>query len=186
MAEQHSTSREVEQLLENARLRDALEPFIDDSLNLLTARRLTTPEENDFLASMLAWERAPMLPISQWFEPELSLPNLEALNDEQVHALLWDTIRKLFEKRIVIQYTDHLSDRQLYCILLRDILPSLEKRLDSPRAYLHWQCIDPEEDIELWLRYYATNDERQSWEAENGQPAPPAARRPHPRRLPRP
>ena len=58
MPEPHSVSKEVDQLMENARLRDALEPFVDDSLSLLNTRRLTTPEENDFLASMLAWERA--------------------------------------------------------------------------------------------------------------------------------
>jgi len=186
MREPHSVSKEVEQLMENARLRDALEPFVDDSLNLLNARRLTTPEENDFLASMLAWERAPMLPISQWFEPELTLPAPDTLNDKQLHKVLWETIRRLFEKRIVIQYTDHLTDRQLYCILCRDILPSLEKRLDSPRAYLHWHCIDPEDDIELWLRLYASREERQAWEEENGMPAPPITQRPYPRRLPRP
>jgi hypothetical protein len=60
---------EVEELLLNARLRDELEPFEDESLGSLNLRNLPTSAENDFLRSMLAWERAPTLPISHWFQP---------------------------------------------------------------------------------------------------------------------
>lgn len=43
-------SRDVEELLLNARLRDELEPFVDESLGLLRAARLPTEAENEFLA----------------------------------------------------------------------------------------------------------------------------------------
>jgi hypothetical protein len=180
-----SPSDEVDLLLENARLRDALEPFVDESLHVISAAHLTTPEENEFLASMLAWEQAPVLPISQWFEPELVLPAPDKLDNARLHKVLWQTIRKLHEKRIVIEYTDHLSDRQLYCILYRDILPSPEKRLVSPKHCLCWHCIDPDDDVETWLQFYATEDERRLWEEENGLQAPETRRRPFPRQMPR-
>ena len=64
---QHPTSDEVDHLLVNAQLRDQLEPFLDESVDLLDMRRLPTPLENEFLASMLAWEQAPVLPIGKWF-----------------------------------------------------------------------------------------------------------------------
>ena len=64
---------EVDHLLLNAELRDALEPFSDESVDIVDVRNMSTPEENEFLASMLAWERAPVLPIAQWFQPELVL-----------------------------------------------------------------------------------------------------------------
>ena len=119
---------EVEHLLRNAELRDELEPYFDESIRSVNVEELPTPVENEFLASMLAWERAPVLPIGQWFEPELKLPHPDALDDDGLHELLWDTIHKLFERRIVLDFTDHLSDRELYCLIYRDILPCRKRR----------------------------------------------------------
>ncbi len=70
---------EVEQLLRNAQLRDQLEPFFDESIEFVNRRDLPTPVENELLASMLAWERAPVLEIYKWFTPELVVPSPEAL-----------------------------------------------------------------------------------------------------------
>ncbi|MFO0819833.1 MAG: hypothetical protein U1A77_17925 [Pirellulales bacterium] len=177
---------EVDQILLNARLRDALEPFVDESLDLLDSSRMTTADENEFLASLLAWERAPVEPISRWFTPELVLPPHETLNDIQLHDLLRDAIDRLYQRRIVLQWTDHLSDRQLYCILTRDLLPAQEKKVDLSGQYLHWRFLDVEADAELWLRYYANAEEREAWEMETGETAPPAERPPFPRELPQP
>ena len=60
---------EVEHLLRNAQLRDELEPLYDESIDRVNPTVMTTRTENEFLESMLEWERAPILPISQWFEP---------------------------------------------------------------------------------------------------------------------
>jgi hypothetical protein len=180
-----SQSDEVDQLLLNARLRDELEPYIDESMELVNTRRMTTTMENEFLASLLAWERAPVLPISRWFEPELVLPRHDTLDDRELHRLLWHTIHKLYEKRIVLELTDHLSDRQLYCVLCRDILPSPEKKIDLPKNYLHWHCLDDGDDPETWLRYYASAEERDGWAEETGQTLPPSEAPPHPRKMPR-
>ncbi len=62
---------EVELLLRNARLRDELEPYVDESVALVSFRQMNLREENDFLESMLAWERAPALPIGRWSNPPL-------------------------------------------------------------------------------------------------------------------
>ena len=148
---------EVEQLLLNARLRDELEPFYDESMEILNVRKLPTSKENEFLASLLAWERAPTVPVSQWFEPELKLPPPESLSDDQLRATLGMAIHRLYEKRIVLEFTEHLSDRQLYCLVVRDILPSCEKKIDQPKYYLHWHCLDEGADPEVWLRFYASD-----------------------------
>jgi hypothetical protein len=182
---QQPTADEIEQLLLNARLRDELEPFCDESVELLDVRRMSTREENEFLASMLAWERAPVVPISRWFDPELVLPRPETLDDSELYRILWDTINKLYDKRIVLELTDHLSDRQLYCVILRDILPSPEKQIDRPKNYLHWHCLDDNNDPEVWLTYYASEEERNGWAEESGLPLPPALKAPHPRKMPR-
>lgn len=178
---------DVDQLLLNARLRDELEPFRDESLEVINSGELPTRVENEYLASMLAWERAPVLPISRWFQPELQLPRPEQLSADELNERLWSTILALYDQRIVLEFTGHLSDPELYCLISRDILPSLEKKLDRGRSFLHWQCIDPNLDPEIWLRYYATEEERQGWLEESGasEQLPPSEPLPYPRPLPR-
>jgi hypothetical protein len=180
-----SSTDEVDQLLLNARLRDELEPFLDESVEVVDLERMTTPMENEFLASLLAWERAPVLPLSQWFEPELTLPHPDKLDDAQIHKLLWDTIHRLYEKRVVLEFTEHLSDRQLFCVLCRDILPAAEKKLDLPKNYLHWHCLDAAADEQTWLRYYASDLEREEWSEAAGEEPPPSEPPPYPRKMPR-
>lgn len=179
-----SRSDDVEHLMLNARLRDELEPFFDESLTRLNIQDLPTSVENEYLASMLAWERAPVVSIAQWFEPELRIAHPDSLDDAALHDTLWDVIQRLYDKRVVLDFTDHLSDRQLYCVLYRDILPSPEKKIDSSTRYLHWDCADAGGDPELWLRHYASEEEREHW-ASSGEPLPPCEPPPYPRQLPR-
>jgi hypothetical protein len=185
MAPSRPNSEEIDELLLNARLRDELEPFLDESIHMFDSTHVPTRKENEFLASMLAWERAPVLPISRWFEPELKLPAPDKLSDAEISHLLADTIEKLYSQRIMLDFTEHLSDRQLYTLILRDILPSPEKKVDLPRNYLHWHCFDDSDEPDIWLRYYASDEERQAWREETGQALPPQAKPPFPRRMPR-
>lgn len=175
----------LDHLLLNARLRDALEPFADDSLAIVDVTKLSTEEENSLLAAMLEWERAPLLSISRWFEPELELPPPASLADDELHELLWDVIGKLAAQRIVLAWTDHLSDRELYSVLLRDVLPAEEKRIDRVDRIVEWRFVDEIDDAETWLRYYATVAERRRWASETGFVPPDQEPAPFPRKLPR-
>jgi hypothetical protein len=176
---------EVEELLRNAELRNALEPFYDESISRVNVQHLPLAVENEFLASMLAWEHAPVLPIYRWFEPELRPPRPDVLTDENLHEILWDVVSKLYQKRIVLDFTDHLSDRELYALIYRDILPSREKMIDSGLNYLHWDCTGTNRDPEIWLRYYATEQERELWAETYRLPVPAPDDPPYPRNLPR-
>ena len=175
---------EVEQLLLNARLRDQLEPYVDESFNLLDTGRWTTAQENDFLESLLEWERAPIVPISRWFDPELAPPAHETLSDDKLHEQLWRLIDQLAARNVVLECTDHLSDRQLYCLLVRDVLTSGEKLITRRATPLNWRFIDELEHPDVWLRYYASADERAEWEAETGEIPPPSEQPPYSRDLP--
>jgi hypothetical protein len=174
---------QIDLLLRNAQLRDELEPYVDETLDIVRSHAMTLAEENEFLESILAWERAPAMPISHWFEPHLTLPTPENLDDDVLRELLYDTIDRLFSRRVVLQYTEHLSDRQLYALIYRDILPSWEKKIDLPGHRLAWRCVD-ESDSDTWLRYYATESERLQWLEHNEGPLPDAEQLPHPRTLP--
>ena len=178
-------SEEVDNLLRNAQLRDALEPLLDEAIGRVNVQVMTTGAENDFLESMLEWERAPMLPICEWFQPKLELPHPDRMSDQQLRDLLYQTIGRLFEKHVVLDFTDHLTDRQLYCLIYRDILPSHEKMIRRQSNYLHWDCANTDGDPDAWLRYYASDEERQVWADETGCFAPPMEDPPHIRNLPR-
>lgn len=178
-------SDEVESLLLNAELRDALEPLYDESIGRVNAEVMSTSNENDFLQSMLEWERAPILPIRSWFEPALELPAPDSLDDTHLHQLLYETIDRLYDKHVVLDFTDHLSDRQLYCLIYRDILPTHEKMINRRRNYLHWDCANVEGDPEMWLRYYASEEERAAWQEETGGYLPQPESPPFERKLPR-
>ncbi|MCU0511904.1 MAG: hypothetical protein MUE40_04960, partial [Anaerolineae bacterium] len=75
------------------------------------------------------------------------------------HSALTYVIDRLFSVRVVLEMTDHLSDRELYTLIYRDILPACEKKIDLAGNYLCWRCLD-EADTENWLRFYATETER--------------------------
>src|SRR4029079_7332935 len=85
-------SDEAEHLLRNAQLRDALEPLLDESIGRVNVEVMTTGAENDFLESMLEWERGPRLAIGEWFQPKLELPHPDDLSDDQIRDRLYQTI----------------------------------------------------------------------------------------------
>jgi len=145
----------VDLLMQNARLRDEIEPYMDESVYLVDLDRMTVDNENEFLNSLLAWERAPVLPIANWFDPELVLPVHSELDDDQLSIQLHQVIGRLYEKKVQLNDT-----------------------------FLRWQCIDIVEDEESWLRFYATDVERDTWHFETGLRLPPTEQPPFKRRLP--
>ncbi len=172
-------SSSADELLRNAELRTELEPFSDESLTRVNTCGWSLQQENRYLSSMLQWEKAPVLPIYKWFEPEeLSLPSPQNVPEELLPELLNDLARKLYEKHIVLDFTDHLSDRELYRVIVYKILPQNEKKLDLADVYRHWDCSrigggeDELEDAKTWLTYYASDHQRQCWEAVYGDRVP--------------
>ena len=161
---------EIELLLANARLRDELEPYRDESIDTSTVR-MNLRTENEYLASMLAWERAPALPIASWFTPILELPPPDSLDDESLDALVSETVERLYSQKVVLRFTDHLSNRELYKIIYRDILPCCEKKVEITGKFLEWRCI---EDTDTWLRFYADAVERRRFQEEHDVSMPPS------------
>ncbi|WP_404358834.1 hypothetical protein [Methylotuvimicrobium sp. KM1] len=96
----------------------------------------------------------------------MTLPNPEELDDTQLSAKLWEVINGLAMLRMFLYSTDHLNDRELYEILWHDVLreegPVMP--LDNDSAF-HIDILGSgsETDIELYLRYYADEEERHRW-----------------------
>ncbi len=172
---------EVDLMLDNARLRDELEPYRDESIDDSSVKRMPLQTENEYLASMLAWERAPALPISCWFSPPMQLPAPDSINDAELNGLLLETVQRLYDKNVVLRFTDHLCDRDLYKIIFRDIMPSCEKKVDVPGKSLEWRCV---EDDETWLRFYAGPVDRRRFQEDHDIDLPPSEEPKFKRQLP--
>ena len=173
---------EVDELVRNAELRTELEPYADESVSRIRLIHRSLRHENEFLAGMLDWEISPAEPIAQWFMPELCLSSPERLNDEEVLWALEKVVAKLFEKKLVLDFADHLSNRELYTLIYRDILPMREKNLRQRKGFIHWDCSCG--DAEVWLRFYASDDEREQYQEYVGELLPPKEVPPHYRDLP--
>lgn len=177
-------SDDIDAMIRNAELRSELEPYTDESIERLGKRRLPLEVENEYLEMMLAWEVAPVLPIANWFNPPLRPIHPSKMTPTELRKALYDLIDALYEKKIVLDFTDHLSDRELYMLICQNILPSQEKMLAVRDGYVHWDCAGVGEDQEVWLMYYATDEEREAWEEMNEKSAPYRQEPPFPRDLP--
>jgi hypothetical protein len=99
----------------------------------------------------------------------VDLPDPESLDDEALHSALWNTIEALGRMRVYFDQTDHLSDRELYTLLWRDLLPEEMPALDLHGSSVwHIDILGgwSEEDTALYLKYYADETARQDWRSE--------------------
>jgi hypothetical protein len=119
------------------------------------------------LESMLAFEEAPQVRLFEELEKGgLSLPAPDDLDDAQLNAKLWEVIRGMSLLGAYLYHTDHLSDRELYCLLWAELLrEETVIRPVNPGFAEHIDIVGSgsKEDIELYLKYYADEDERLSW-----------------------
>jgi hypothetical protein len=121
-------------------------------------------------------------PAQQLVRKNLPLLPPAEITDETLTPILWELLHHLAWCGFYILHTDHLSDRELYAGLwqrgLRDpaYLPGR-----NPRSGWFHDFLDSGDDAEmqLWLRYYASDEERarhvEDWPAD---PLPPREKPP--------
>ena len=103
------------------------------------------------------------------------------LDDAALHARLWEILNAMGELGMIVDSTDHLSDRELYRWLVREALTA-ETFLDSA-GFLHLSPIGEgsEEENEIYLRYYADDETRELWRRDFDLVLPPKEKPPYDR-----
>lgn len=129
-------------------------------------------------AKQLARENVPLLPPAE-------------LTDDTLTARLWELLHNLAWRGFYVLRTDHLSDRELYAELWQRGLrepAALPGRMPRGGFFYDFLGSGSDEENALWLRYYASDEER----AEHARdwpkiPLPPKEPRPFNRdwRLPK-
>ncbi|MGH9422788.1 MAG: hypothetical protein ACRD3J_22635 [Thermoanaerobaculia bacterium] len=98
-----------------------------------------------------------------------------ALDDAALHAKLWEIIDAMAAIGIVLELTDHLTDRELYRYLVNDAL--MEPTILPLGSAGTWHTSPlgswSEEDTQIHLRFFADDDEREEWHRQWGEPLPP-------------
>jgi len=100
-------------------------------------------------------------------EPTTTIREQLAARGQEVPGDLWSLIAGLAELNIVIAHTDHLDDQTLFERLL-GYLDEGGLGADDPNTVTYVDIIGSgsEEDTTLFLRYYATDEDRELWKRE--------------------
>ncbi|HEY2117136.1 MAG TPA: hypothetical protein VGJ51_18700 [Candidatus Angelobacter sp.] len=123
--------------------------------------------EEGFWKHVVDYEEAPWTTNFQQLENAgVSLPAPDSLKDEELTTKLGEIIQKLALLRVFISQTDHLSDRELYTHLWTNSLREETKAMAMVAGSAwHIELLGSysEEDMQLYLKYYADEDWRRQW-----------------------
>lgn len=123
-------------------------------------------------------------PLSAMAERGWVAPNPDEIAGEDTSRLLTDMVWNLHDLGIVIEWTDHLSDQDLYRELFEFANEPTYLCPEDTNSLLHYSPIGgcSEEDNQIYLRYYLGEKERRQWSEDYpGDPMPPAELPPYPR-----
>ncbi len=106
----------------------------------------------------------------------LELPEPGTIPDDQINSKLWEVIRALAEIRVFLNYTDHLSDRELYSTLWHRVLNQEVPAIDEIgfNEHVDLSLAGDDDWSVVHLRYYADEDDRLAWSRDFPDDAIPA------------
>ena len=123
------------------------------------------------------------IPIDVLREIGIEIPDDDAaLSDAAVAAKLLEIASALFTFGMVLEQTDHLSDRELYRWLVEVLREETILSTDG-LTICHVSPIGgcSEEDNIIYLRYYAEDEDREQWHRDFGDELPPKEKLPYDR-----
>ncbi|MEO8215741.1 MAG: hypothetical protein ABI718_01535 [Acidobacteriota bacterium] len=138
-------------------------------------------EELERLDRFYDGEEPGVIPLQILRDGGLVIPEEAELHEAELHAKLWEILEAMFRVGMVLDQTDHLSDRELYRYLVDSALTE-ETVLSEGSGTWFLSPIGgcSEEDIQVWLRYYADEGEREDYR-QDGETVPEHATLPYDR-----
>jgi hypothetical protein len=174
--------RQAEILRRIEEIKERLMKLSDGQAIIGEAEGMPPELELQFLEHVLAVEEEPTTTCAKLLiEAGIELPPPDDLNEEELHGKLWEVIRGLAEMNTYLEFSDHLSDRDLYTRLWTETLsePTWDMR-GTGNAACHIQMTLGEsgEKADDWLVYYADEEDRRRIREEfPDEPLPPRKQR---------
>ena len=141
--------------------------------------------EEIFLERACAWERAPYdTNFNRLVQRGVEMIPPAELDDCKLPAKLQEVLCGLAAIGCFLHDTDHVSDRELYTWLWTDGLREETPDLSQLGGAWHTSPIGSgtDEDINIFLKYYASEKERRRWKADfPNDPLPPRCPLPYDR-----
>ena len=143
------------------------EEFVGGELSFFESEEISQELREQFWDSVVAFEKTEWITsFDLLVQGGMELPAPEELADSQLTAKLWEVIRGLAMLRMFLYNTDHLSDRELYEELWHEVLREENPAMpvnENSACHIDLVSSGSEEDNELYLRYYADEEDRQLW-----------------------
>ncbi len=139
-----------------------------------------SPElKEKFWEYVLAFEEGQHSPLFDTLvNGDLSLPAPDELADQDLEKKLWEIIYALALLGVFLHNTDHLNDRELYEDLWQDALREdyfIQPANKDYACHIDMIGSGSEEDLLIFLQYYADEGEREWWKNEYPQDDFPAS-----------
>jgi hypothetical protein len=147
------------------------------------SHQLTPGAREQFWRNVVACETAGTTDLTRELTAiGVQLPEPDDLDDIALHQALWRTIEGLADLAVFLHWTDHLSDRELYMRLVRELLPEEMDALDGDDRTMWHIDVLGDDQPELYLKYYADDDTRELWRTDFPEvPIPARETRPYDR-----
>jgi hypothetical protein len=176
MAKEHESSpddplglKRVEQEIRVEKLRQQISEVTGEELLASKTEECSPELEEAFLEQVLALESDGFArPFEVLARDGFSLPPPEELDDVSLPKKLRELIDELARRRLFLECTNHLSDRELYSWLWKHALREELMGFGLPFGNCHLDVLGgrSDEDIGLSMRYYADEEKRARWAAE--------------------
>jgi hypothetical protein len=132
--------------------------------------QLSADLEEEFLKHILAFETDEPTSLLQWLENAgQDVPPPNELDNSQLHAKLWEVINRLASLGAYLHNTNHLSDRQLYSYLFEEGLREDAVLFPENPGFVYGLDLlgsGSEEDMQLYMKYFASDEYRAEWLAD--------------------
>jgi hypothetical protein len=168
---------EHDELIE--RLKAEAAAAADGRMVVYESDRLTPDVQGQFWRNVVAFETAGTSNLTKELGAiGVELPEPDDLDDVALHKALWKVVEELANLGVFLHWTDHLSDRELYTRLVCELLPEEMDALDGDERTTWHIDVLGDDKHELYLKYYADEETRESWRTDYPEDPIPARETP--------